>query len=98
MDNPTGTIHSLVADVHGARAIVEVDLSTACPRCAAGKGCGAGLLVGSSRLRQVEAAIGPGMVLAEGDSVEISLASSNLLQAALIVYGLPLFGAIGAAG
>jgi len=98
MDNPTGTIHSLVANAHGARAIVEVDVSTACPRCAAGKGCGAGLLVGSSRLRRVEAAIGPGMVLAEGDSVEISLASSNLLQAALIVYGLPLFGAIGVAG
>ncbi len=98
MDNPTGIIQSLVTDANGTRAIVEVDVSTACPRCAAGKGCGAGLLVGSGRLRRVEAAFGADMVLVEGDSVEISLASSNLLQAALIVYGLPLLGAILAAG
>ena len=38
------------------------------------------------------------MSLAEGDSVELVLASDNLLKAALIVYGMPLFGAITAAG
>ncbi len=98
MDNPTGIIRTLVTDASGTRAIVDVDVSTACPRCAAGKGCGAGLLVGSSRLRQVEASFSASLDLAEGDNVEIALTPNNLLQAALIVYGLPMLGAIVAAG
>lgn len=98
MDNPTGKIQSLTASNGDVRAVVEVDVSTACPRCAAGKGCGAGLFTGSSRKRQVEAIVGEHLSLAEGDSVEIRLASENLLNAALIVYGIPLSGAIVAAG
>lgn len=98
MDNPTGIIQALITDSRGTRAIVDVDVSTACPRCAAGKGCGAGLLVGSSRLRQVEASFSASLELAEGDNVEIALTPNNLLQAALIVYGLPMLGAIVAAG
>jgi positive regulator of sigma E activity len=98
MDNPSGKIQSLIASNGDLRAIVEVDVSKACPRCAAGKGCGAGLFTGSSRKRRVEAIVGEHLSLAEGDSVEISLAPDNLLKAALIVYGMPLFGAITAAG
>ena len=44
MENPTGRVVSLVDKRSGARAVVEVDAASACPRCAAGKGCGAGLL------------------------------------------------------
>jgi sigma-E factor negative regulatory protein RseC len=98
MDNPTGKIQSLIASNGAVRAVVEVDVSKACPRCAAGKGCGAGLFTGSGRKRSVEAIVGEHLSLAEGDSVEISLASDNLLKAALIVYGMPLIGAIAAAG
>jgi len=98
MDNPTGIIQSLVSDAHGTRAVVEVDVSTACPRCAAGKGCGAGLLLGSSRLRRVEASFSAELRLVEGDNVEIALTPINLLQAALTVYGLPLLGALAGAG
>jgi len=98
MDNPTGTIHSLVTDSRGRRAIVDVDVASACPRCAAGKGCGAGLLTGSNSVRRVEATVSNDIALAAGDSVEIALASANLLQAAVIVYGLPLAGGIGFAG
>ena len=98
MDNPTGKIQSLIASDGAVRAVVEADVSTACPRCAAGKGCGAGLFTGSNRKRRVEAIVGEHLALAEGDSVEISLASENLLNAALIVYGIPLFGAVTAAG
>jgi sigma-E factor negative regulatory protein RseC len=98
MENPTGTIQSLIVSNGNVRAVVEVDVSKACPRCAAGKGCGAGLFTGSSRIRRVEAIVGEHLSLAEGDSVELRLASDNLLKAALIVYGMPLFGAITAAG
>jgi sigma-E factor negative regulatory protein RseC len=98
MDNPTGKIQSLIATDGDVRAVVEVDVSKACPRCAAGKGCGAGLFTGSNRKRRVEAIVGEHISIAEGDSVEISLASENLLNAALIVYGIPLLGAVTAAG
>jgi len=98
MDNPTGIIQALVTDAHGTRAIIHVDVSTACPRCAAGKGCGAGLLMGSNQIRRVEASFNASLELAEGDNVEIALTPKNLLQAALIVYGLPMIGAIVAAG
>lgn len=98
MDNPTGTIHSLMAGTQGTRAIVDVDFVAACPRCAAGKGCGAGLLTGPSQIRRVEATVNDEITLAAGDSVEIALTPANLLQAAMLVYGLPLAGLIGFAG
>lgn len=97
MENPTGIIQSLVSDANGTRAIVAVDVSAACPRCASGKGCGAGLLTGRDRERRVEARIRTGDPLQQGDRVEIALAPSNLLLAAVIVYGLPMLGAVLAA-
>ena len=94
MDNPRGTIESLRRDERGVHAIVGVDAAAACPRCAAGRGCGAGILVGSGARRHVEAVVRPGLELQEGDLVEIELAPDDLLRAALIVYGLPLAGAL----
>ena len=85
---------SLVDSIDGARAVVVVDVTSACPRCAAGKGCGAGLFAGGGADRQVEATIPPGMDIAVQDVVEISLAPDNLLRAAIIVYGLPMIGAV----
>lgn len=98
MDNPTGKIESMTMVDGAMRAVVEVEAGSACPRCAAGKGCGAGLFMGNSRGRKVEAIVAPHLSVEQGDSVELSLASENLLRAALIVYGLPLSGAITAAG
>lgn len=85
---------SLVDSTHGARAVVVVDVASACPRCAAGKGCGAGLFANGGGERQVEATIRPGLDIAADDIVEIALAPDNLLQAAIIVYGLPMLGAV----
>lgn len=88
---------SLVDSTDGARAIVDVEVATACPRCAAGRGCGAGLFANGGSSRQVEATIRAGLSIAADDLVEISLAPDNLLQAAIIVYGLPMLGAVAAA-
>ena len=84
---------SLVDSDDGARAVVAVEVAAACPRCAAGKGCGAGLLAGNGGERQVEASVRDGLSLATDDIVEIALAPDNLLRAAIIVYGLPMLGA-----
>ena len=97
MDNPHGRIESLQSDENGLRAVVGIDVAAACPRCAAGKGCGAGIFVDTGRQRHVEASVRPGLQLSEGDLVEVALAPDNLLRAALIVYGLPMAGAILAA-
>jgi len=89
---------SLVDSTDGVRAVVEVKVAESCPRCASGKGCGAGIFTASSSATQpVEASVRKGLNLSEGDVVEISLAPDNLLQAAFIVYGLPMLGAVAGA-
>lgn len=99
MENPRGRILSVHSDATPPRAVVEVIASISCARCAAGKGCGAGILGGDEKSRRVDALIARGLDLREGDNVRIELASNNLLHASSIVYGLPLLGAVaGAAG
>jgi sigma-E factor negative regulatory protein RseC len=93
MDDPKGRIIAFVRDDDGVRALVDVDAREICPRCAAGRGCGAGIFGGRQRVRQVEARIAPGLDLDEGDTVSIELAPEHILRAAVIVYGLPLCGA-----
>ena len=94
MNSPVGTIVS-IADGH---ATVSIDAAVVCARCAAGKGCGAGLLSGSNRTRLIEAQLSPGLGLQAGDEVELTLSPTNLLRAAFLAYGLPLGGIIIALG
>lgn len=97
MDNPSGIIQSLYDQQGRVCALVAVDASAVCARCAAGKGCGAGLLAAGGRERLVEAAVRhPGSV-AEGDQVELSMHPAHLLAAAFTVYAMPLLGAVAAA-
>lgn len=97
MNNPQGRIRSLLRDDNGVRAVVDIEMAAVCPRCVAGKGCGAGLASSAGRPRQVEALVPPGLDISEGDLVEVTLMPNRLLRASLIVYGLPLAGAIAAA-
>lgn len=97
IDNPKGRVLSLVDSADGVRAIVTVEVASVCPRCATGKGCGAGIFTAGSGSREVEASVRSGLDVAVDDIVEISLAPENLLQAAVIVYGLPMLGAVIAA-
>lgn len=97
MDNPSGIIRSLYDQRGRVCAVVAVDAGAACPRCAAGKGCGAGLLAPGGRERLIEAAVRyPGSV-AEGDQVELSMHPAHLLSAAFTVYAMPLLGAVAGA-
>lgn len=94
MDNPRGRVIAVTGFAPAPHALVEVDASINCARCAEGKGCGAGLLGRTSGSRRVEALIAVGLTVGEGDEVRIELAPGNLLQASMIVYGLPLSGAV----
>ena len=94
MQTTTGRVLS-VAD---GCAQIEIDAAVACERCAAGKGCGAGLFGQTKGARQVSAGIAPGVTVTTGDVVRLSLLPARLLRAAGIVYGVPLAGALVAAG
>lgn len=89
MDRACGKIVS----VSEATATVSV-AATGCPRCAAGKGCGAGLLTGPSESTEIEIQLRPGHHYRVGEDVTLSIASSSLLRAALLAYGLPLAGTV----
>jgi len=103
MNNPTGR-HSGLCERTGAMqqpvaqviAIAERTVTVsvagmpACARCAAGRGCGAGLLAGNPRERQLLLEAPPGIELRPGDRVTLELSPRHLLGASFALYGLPL--------
>jgi len=97
MENPKGTV--LAVDLEGLRPAARVEVAAAftCARCASGKGCGAGIFGDKGGNRRIDALIATGITVHEGDEVRIELAPRQILGAAVIVYGLPLAGAVLAA-
>ena len=87
-----------VLSVHGEdgqrNALVEVSAGAVCARCAAGKGCGAGLFGKRETMRQIEVAVPERASLREGDTVKLVMHSRDLLVASAIVYGWPLAGGV----
>lgn len=89
MDAPFGTV-ILVRD---GIARVSVD-SAACPRCAAGKGCGAGLFAGGASRREIDVPLDDSQSVRAGDRIRLTLQPGNLWRAAAYAYGLPLAGMV----
>ena len=79
-----------VVDLDDQSITVTVSAESACPRCAAGKGCGAGLLGSSRGDTRLQLPRPSGRRILIGDAVEISLQSERLLWASMLAYGLPL--------
>ena len=92
MDSPVATIISIDNGI----ATVAVSRAVACARCAAGKGCGAGLLSTTEKRAKLQLAVPETMVLKIGDEVVLELSPDTLLRASLLVYGLPLAGLVAA--
>lgn len=91
MESATGTVSA----VDGALARIIVDAPIACQRCAAGRGCGAGLLLqGSPEARVLEMRLPPGARVAVGDEIRLSIAPVFLLQAAFLAYAVPLIAVL----
>lgn len=89
MDTTAGSIVSIKANL----ATISV-AAAGCPRCAAGRGCGAGLFSAATQPVLFEMPLEKGHDFNVGDAVTLSLASSTLVRAALFAYGLPLAGTI----
>lgn len=90
MDSPVATITS----ISNGMATVTVSRSVACARCAAGKGCGAGLLGGNPKPVRLQVPLPEEMGLQVGDQVCLELSPESLLRASFLVYGLPLVGVV----
>ncbi len=93
MESPKGRVIEVATDGDGRLAVIHVDAPLACARCAAGKGCGAGVFA-SGDSRRIEATVPDTLHIAAGDTVAFELADRALLPAASIVYGWPLAGAV----
>lgn len=74
-------------------AVVDIEISSTCQRCAEGRGCGAGILSAGPSSRSVAVRLDEKSLHEIGDEVRICVRSGSLLRAAAIVYGLPLAGA-----
>lgn len=97
MDSPAGKVIAVRRSASGTRVTVDVDASAVCPRCAEGKGCGAGLFGMRRQGRRIEAEFASDAVVVSGDVVRLQLAPRSLLRASVIVYGWPLAGALAGA-
>ena len=94
MTYPVATVIS----ISGSQARVEVADRSACPRCAAGKGCGAGIFGPNRESISLTVDIAEGVDIVAGDQVTLSLAPADLVHAAFFAYGAPLLGVLSAAG
>ncbi len=86
MESAFGRISALDQGV----ATVVVESPIACKRCAAGKGCGAGIFQDRERSSELRVEIPSGLRVREGDAIELTIAPKYLLRAAMLAYGLPL--------
>ncbi len=94
MNSPVATVLA----VNDREALVQIADRAACPRCAAGKGCGAGLFAPTGKPVSLTIDIRADLGLGVGDKVELSLAPRDLLRSSLFAYGAPLGGLVIAAG
>lgn len=97
MNTTIGTVVGISGDGSRRTALVEVRAEIVCARCAAGKGCGAGLFGKRETMRRIEVAVPDRAAVHEGDSVKLVMQDRDLLAASMIVYGCPLAGGVIAA-
>ncbi|MGI9202994.1 MAG: SoxR reducing system RseC family protein [Woeseiaceae bacterium] len=84
------TVTGKVAALRGRKASVLVKSAAVCHRCAAGKGCGAGIFQAGDKPRYMQIEIPDGMSVRPGDRIDLQIGARHLLRAALLAYGLPL--------
>jgi len=65
---------------------------TACERCLAGEGCGAGVFSRLFSRHQARLPLPPDSRLRPGQRIRVGISTSELLLMAFLLYGLPLIG------
>lgn len=88
------SVQGRVMRIDDYQATVDVDAVNVCPRCASGKGCGAGLYGSSDKPARISIRLPQQSRIRTGDVVTLSIAPHRLLYASCFAYGLPLLGAV----
>jgi sigma-E factor negative regulatory protein RseC len=88
------SVQGKILSITGENVTVGLSAAPACPRCAAGKGCGAGLFGNRSAATVFVVDLPQPSTLQPGDAIVLTLDGTRLLHASLLVYGLPLAGAL----
>jgi sigma-E factor negative regulatory protein RseC len=87
---------AVVSTLEGDLAVLDVKPMTGCGRCLEPGGCGGGLSIGSTCVRQYRVVNGIGAK--PGDRVVVRIADGVILRAAWQAYGVPgLLAILGAA-
>lgn len=94
MDTVHGTVLSVTHLNDVSQAILDVDPQQICARCAAGKGCGAGVFGSGAQRRQLTARVTDGLDVREGQTVEVAMGPGRILKTASTAYGYPLVGGL----
>lgn len=87
MNTPVAT----VIETSGQQARVQVK-AAACPRCVAGKGCGAGLIGGGRPAVAITVRLADGVSVLPGQTVHLAISGRSLLRGSIYLYGVPLLG------
>ena len=93
----SGTVVAVHGEGDRRTAVIDVRADAVCARCAAGKGCGAGIFGKRQSLRRIEVTVPERATIKTGDTVSLVMPSRELLAASAIVYGWPLAGGVGGA-
>ncbi len=81
-----------VSEIHGEKAIVEIQRQSVCHSCDMNRGCGTGSLGRLMGFRQRSFVIDNDLNLKPGDPVVLGMTGTAFVKAGLLVYLLPLFG------
>ncbi|WP_101340892.1 SoxR reducing system RseC family protein [Cereibacter azotoformans] len=87
-----------VLAVAGDRLQLAADRAAGCSCCAMRRTCGAAELAAAARPERIEVARPPGLIVAKGDEVEVTLPASRFLTVAGLAYLLPTLAVVGTAG
>ena len=90
--NPMLSESARVIRSDGRRVELELQRASACGNCEMNQGCGTGALGRLLGKRSRPLVIESDRHYQPGDEVEVVLPESSLVQASLLVYGLPLAG------
>jgi len=79
---------------HGSHVELELQRGSACGSCELSQGCGTGALGRLLRRRSRPLVIETDQDCNPGDEVQLQLPEGSLVQASLLIYGLPLLAMV----
>lgn len=84
------SVAAKIREINGRVATVVVTAAPMCPRCAAGRGCGAGIFHSGTNYPSMRIALPPSLRVEVDDEIRLAIDPRKLLLGAGLAYGIPL--------